>query len=56
MIVSKLVAVVVMFKYGLGLRDLEYSHPEEGIIICALLINNQYASNMHANKQLVNSE
>ncbi len=25
-------------------------------LICALLINSQYASNMHANKQLINSE
>ncbi len=51
---SKAVVVVVMFRYWVGYRDLEYGHAEYKALICALyvLINSQYASNMH----LVNSE
>ncbi len=48
LIVSEVVVVIVMFRHGIGLRDLEYGHA------LYVLINNQYACNMHANK--VNSE
>ncbi len=42
--------VVVIFMYGVGLRDVKYGHAEK------VLINSQYASNKQGNKQLVNSE
>jgi len=51
---------VVIFRYWVGLRDLGYGHPEKGINIhryaLEVLLNGQHASNMHAKKQLVNSE
>ncbi len=39
--------------YGVGLKVLKYDHAEYGI---SILKFSQYDSNMHANKQLVNSE
>ncbi len=42
---------------GLGLRDLEYDHAEEGINMCfiilSILINSHYAINIHASNKLI---
>ncbi len=57
--------VVDQFRYGVEIRDLECNHAECALYklintgnmpVISMLINNQYASNIHANKQLVHSQ
>ncbi len=38
-VVSKVVVVVVKFRYWGGLTDLEYGHAEKGIIMCFISTN-----------------